>query len=174
MDVTPSSEDREAPLYDPLIEFMARFEGARVINTGEDAFAGLSTDEALIKHIVDGIKKDLNLRLENALKERGPLSIVNDVLLEGMRQVGELFGSGKMQLPFVLQSAEVMKTAVAFLEPHMPKADVGQERGSILLATVAGDVHDIGKNLVDIIKQRVPRGQHRHQAADWRHLGGGP
>ena len=79
-----------------------------------------------------------------------PLAIVNDVLLAGMREVGELFGRGEMQLPFVLQSAEAMKTAVAYLEPHMPKVE-GQHKGRIVLATVKGDVHDIGKNLVDII-----------------------
>ena len=130
---------------------MARFETVKAVATGEDPFGGLSLEESLVKHIVDGVKKGLETRLTAMLETRPALSIVNDVLLEGMRQVGELFGAGKMQLPFVLQSAEVMKTAVALLEPHMPKADAGQERGSILLATVAGDVHDIGKNLVDII-----------------------
>ncbi len=130
---------------------MERFDGARAISTSEDAFAGLSPEESLIKHIVDGVKKGLETRLMAMLEIRPALEIVNDVLLEGMRRVGELFGAGKMQLPFVLQSAEVMKTSVAILEPHMPKADAESERGSILLATVAGDVHDIGKNLVDII-----------------------
>ena len=130
---------------------MARFEGARAVSTGEDAFAGLSPEEGIIKHVVDGVKKGLETRLAAMLETRPAFEIVNDVLLEGMRRVGELFGAGKMQLPFVLQSAEVMKASVAILEPHMPKADAGSERGSILLATVAGDVHDIGKNLVDII-----------------------
>ncbi len=137
--------------YDPLVAFMARFETVKAVATGEDPFAGLSPEEALVKHVVDGVKKGLETRLLAMLETRPALSIVNDVLLEGMRRVGELFGAGKMQLPFVLGSAEVMKTAVALLEPHMPRADAESERGSILLATVAGDVHDIGKNLVDII-----------------------
>src|SRR5262249_49071312 len=81
---------------------------------------------------------------------RPALEIINDTLLSGMKTVGELFGSGQMQLPFVLQSAEVMKTAVAHLEPHMEKSD-DDGKGRIVLATVKGDVHDIGKNLVDII-----------------------
>src|SRR5476651_824542 len=84
------------------------------------------------------------------MKTHPPLFIINDILLSGMKVVGELFGAGKMQLPFVLQSAETMKKAVAYLEPFMEKAD-GQEKGKIVLATVKGDVHDIGKNLVDII-----------------------
>ena len=96
------------------------------------------------------MKKSLEVRLEGALESYTPLAIINDILLDGMKTVGELFGSGKMQLPFVLQSAEVMKTAVRFLEPLMEKKE-GSEKGSILLATVQGDVHDIGKNLVDII-----------------------
>ncbi|KPC95705.1 methionine synthase, partial [Streptomyces sp. NRRL F-6602] len=90
--------------------------------------------------------------LDEALTERPALDIVNDTLLDGMKVVGELFGSGQMQLPFVLQSAEVMKDAVAHLEPHMEKAEGDEEgKGTIVLATVRGDVHDIGKNLVDII-----------------------
>src|SRR5437016_5028038 len=85
------------------------------------------------------------------MKKYGPLDIINQILLDGMRVVGDLFGSGQMQLPFVLQSAETMKAAVKYLEPFMPKADVGTHKGRIVLATVKGDVHDIGKNLVDII-----------------------
>lgn len=129
---------------------MARFENVRAVDSSVDPFEGLSADDKLRKHIVDGIKKSLEAHLEEALVGRTPLEIINEVLLDGMKTVGELFGSGKMQLPFVLQSAEVMKTAVRFLEPRMEKSD-STERGSILLATVAGDVHDIGKNLVDII-----------------------
>jgi 5-methyltetrahydrofolate--homocysteine methyltransferase len=136
--------------YDPLIELIARFENVKAADSGADPFEGLSIEEALKKHIVSGIKKGLDARLLTALETYTPLQIINDVLLDGMKTVGELFGAGKMQLPFVLQSAEVMKTAVAFLEPRMEKTE-GQEKGSILLATVAGDVHDIGKNLVDII-----------------------
>lgn len=136
--------------YDPLIELMARFENVRVASSGEDAFAGLSVEDKLKKHIIDGVKKNLEKNLDEALEGYPPLAIINDILLDGMKTVGELFGAGKMQLPFVLQSAEVMKAAVRHLEPLMEKVE-GAEKGSILLATVAGDVHDIGKNLVDII-----------------------
>ena len=100
--------------------------------------------------IVDGDRKGLADELDEALRTNEPLSIINNVLLDGMKVVGELFGAGKMQLPFVLQSAETMKAAVAYLEPHMERIE-GQEKGTIVLATVKGDVHDIGKNLVDII-----------------------
>ncbi|MCW5935946.1 MAG: B12-binding domain-containing protein [Fimbriimonadaceae bacterium] len=136
--------------YDPLIELMARFENVRAVDTGTDPFAGLSVEETLQKHIVEGIKKNLDSHLEAALEKYEPLQVINEILLSGMKTVGELFGAGKMQLPFVLQSAEVMKAAVRYLEPKMEKVE-GSEKGSILLATVAGDVHDIGKNLVDII-----------------------
>ncbi|MGP2443113.1 B12-binding domain-containing protein, partial [Streptomyces sp. JW3] len=97
-----------------------------------------------------GERNGLEADLDAALAARPALEIVNEVLLDGMKVVGELFGSGQMQLPFVLQSAEVMKTAVAYLEPHMEKTD-DDGKGTIVLATVRGDVHDIGKNLVDII-----------------------
>jgi 5-methyltetrahydrofolate--homocysteine methyltransferase len=136
--------------YDPLIELMARFENVKAASTAANPFEGLSVEDTLKKHIVDGIKKNLESHLDAALETYEPLQIINDILLDGMKTVGELFGSGKMQLPFVLQSAEVMKTAVRYLEPLMEKVE-GSEKGSILLATVAGDVHDIGKNLVDII-----------------------
>ena len=110
----------------------------------------LPLDERLQRRIVDGERNGLEADLAEALQTRSALAIINDTLLEGMKTVGDLFGSGQMQLPFVLQSAEVMKLAVAHLEPHMEKADtVG--KGTIVLATVKGDVHDIGKNLVDII-----------------------
>ena len=100
--------------------------------------------------IVDGDRKGLTDELDEALMTLPPLDIINNVLLDGMKVVGELFGAGKMQLPFVLQSAETMKAAVAYLEPFMERVE-GQEKGTIVLATVKGDVHDIGKNLVDII-----------------------
>lgn len=135
--------------YDPLIEFMARFENVASVAVG-DPLEGLTIEERLKKHIIDGIKKNLDRDIAQALESYSALIIINDILLDGMKTVGELFGAGKMQLPFVLQSAEVMKAAVKLLEPHMEKSE-GLERGSILLATVAGDVHDIGKNLVDII-----------------------
>ncbi|MBX3112801.1 MAG: B12-binding domain-containing protein [Fimbriimonadaceae bacterium] len=143
------SDDRQVS-YDPLVAFMAKFENVKGVDTSVDPFAGLSIEDCLKKHIVDGIKKNLDSRIQVALETYSPLAIINDILLDGMKTVGELFGAGKMQLPFVLQSAEVMKAAVRQLEPLMDKVE-GSEKGSMLLATVAGDVHDIGKNLVDII-----------------------
>ena len=144
------NQDQRTCTYDPLVEFMARFENVKAIDTSTDPFDGLSIEDRLKKHIIDGIKKNLDAHLEQARGIYPPLSIINDILLDGMKTVGELFGAGKMQLPFVLQSAEVMKAAVRHLEPFMERVE-GAEKGSILLATVAGDVHDIGKNLVDII-----------------------
>src|SRR5439155_14107505 len=110
----------------------------------------LPIEEKLKQHIIDGEKRNLTQHLDEALKKYPALEIINTILLEGMKVVGELFGSGQMQLPFVLQSAETMKAAVAHLEPHMEKVE-GSSKGKIVLATVRGDVHDIGKNLVDII-----------------------
>lgn len=147
--MSEDSADRTCT-YDPLIALMARFENVKATDTSVDPFEGLSVEDTLKKHIVDGIKKNLERHLDDALPHHPPLAIINDILLDGMKTVGELFGAGKMQLPFVLQSAEVMKAAVRHLEPLMEKVE-GSEKGSILLATVAGDVHDIGKNLVDII-----------------------
>jgi len=147
--MTPEPEELTCS-YDPLIELMARFENVKAVDTGADPFDGLDVEDTLKKHIVDGIKKNLERHIDDALETYAPLAIINDILLDGMKTVGELFGAGKMQLPFVLQSAEVMKAAVRYLEPMMEKVE-GAEKGSILLATVAGDVHDIGKNLVDII-----------------------
>jgi 5-methyltetrahydrofolate--homocysteine methyltransferase len=132
---------------------MRLFEGvsAASVRAGKaEELAGLPLEERLRRRIVDGERGGLEADLDEALGVRPALEIINEVLLEGMRTVGELFGSGQMQLPFVLQSAEVMKAAVAYLEPHMEKAE-GQGKGTIVLATVKGDVHDIGKNLVDII-----------------------
>ena len=149
MSDSPNNPDRVC-VYDPLIELMARFENVKAETSTADPFTGLAIEEALQKHIVNGIKKGLEDRLDQALTQYSALQVINEVLLEGMKTVGELFGAGKMQLPFVLQSAEVMKSAVRYLEPHLERLD-GDQRGSILLATVAGDVHDIGKNLVDII-----------------------
>lgn len=140
-------------IYDPLQRFLALFEGITSSSRKSRAeeLAELPIKDRLVRRIIEGEKKGLAEDLEEA---RGlgltPLSIINDYLLTGMKEVGELFGRGEMQLPFVLQSAEVMKMAVSLLEPYMEKVDT-QERGAILLATVKGDVHDIGKNLVDII-----------------------
>jgi 5-methyltetrahydrofolate--homocysteine methyltransferase len=136
--------------YDPLIEFMACFENVAPVKTSESDSSLLPVEERLKRHIVDGVKANLTVNLDIALEKHAPIDIINNILLDGMKVVGDLFGAGKMQLPFVLQSAEVMKAAVSYLEPLMEKVE-GDERGSILLATVAGDVHDIGKNLVDII-----------------------
>ena len=140
--------------YDPLQEFLQLFEGVELAasrNIRASELAALPLRQRLERRIIDGEKVGLTDDLDSAMSEGiSPLSIINDHLLEGMKIVGELFGKGEMQLPFVLQSAEVMKSAVAYLEPHMEKtSDAG--RGRMLLATVKGDVHDIGKNLVDII-----------------------
>ena len=140
--------------YDPLQEFLQMFDGVELAtskNARAEALAALPLFDRLQRRIVDGEKVGLENDLTAALEQgTPPLEIINSYLLEGMKEVGELFGKGEMQLPFVLQSAEVMKTAVAILEPFMEKT--GDEgRGTMLLATVKGDVHDIGKNLVDII-----------------------
>lgn len=145
--------DRRAEGYDPLQKLMELFEGVNMksMKAGKaEELLALPLDERLQRRIIDGEKNGLEADLNEALESRPALDIVNDTLLEGMKVVGELFGSGQMQLPFVLQSAEVMKTAVAHLEPHMEKSD-SEGKGTIVLATVRGDVHDIGKNLVDII-----------------------
>ncbi|MFE1783146.1 methionine synthase [Streptomyces sp. NPDC059506] len=145
--------DRRSEGYDPLQRFLELFEGAtaKSLRAGKaEELAALPLEERLKRRIIDGERNGLEADLDAALAERPALEIVNEVLLEGMKVVGELFGSGQMQLPFVLQSAEVMKTAVAHLEPHMEKTDE-DGKGTIVLATVRGDVHDIGKNLVDII-----------------------
>ncbi|HEX4019457.1 MAG TPA: methionine synthase [Frankiaceae bacterium] len=147
--------DRRRADYDPLTHFLDLFSG--ITSTGDakatraQELAALPLSERLERRIVDGERTGLEADLDEALATRPALEIVNDTLLSGMKTVGELFGSGQMQLPFVLQSAEVMKTAVAYLEPHMEKSDDGEGKGTIVLATVKGDVHDIGKNLVDII-----------------------
>ena len=140
--------------YDPLSKFLELFDGVEVKSnklTRAAELAALPLTERLERRIIDGEKVGLEADLFEAMNSGiKPLAIINDHLLSGMKVVGELFGKGEMQLPFVLQSAEVMKTAVAILEPHMEKTE-DEGRGSILLATVKGDVHDIGKNLVDII-----------------------
>ncbi|MFJ2937541.1 methionine synthase [Streptomyces sp. NPDC087219] len=149
--------DRRREGYDPLQRFLEMFEGAtaKSLKAGKtEELLALPLDERLKRRIVDGEKNGLETDLDEALASRPALEIVNEILLDGMKTVGELFGSGRMQLPFVLQSAEVMKTAVAYLEPHMERTADGEGevgKGTIVLATVRGDVHDIGKNLVDII-----------------------
>ncbi|MBS9533020.1 methionine synthase [Mycobacterium sp. M1] len=146
--------DRRREGYDPLQELMAMFEGVSAASNKETRLAELAALpllERLARRIVDGERNGLEADLDEAMGQKSPLAIINDDLLNGMKTVGELFGSGQMQLPFVLQSAEVMKAAVAYLEPHMEKSEDDAGKGRIVLATVKGDVHDIGKNLVDII-----------------------
>ena len=136
-------------VYDPLGEFTTMFEGKTAKSMKQD-ISILPIEERLKHHIIDGEKIGLEDALKIAMETYPPLEIINNILLDGMKVVGDLFGSGQMQLPFVLQSAEAMKSAVKFLEPFMDKAD-SSDKGTLVLATVKGDVHDIGKNLVDII-----------------------
>ena len=141
--------DRRREGYDPLQKLLEMFADRKLADATVKKRA--DTVEGRLKdRIVDGDRKGLADELDEALTKLPPLDIINNVLLDGMKVVGELFGAGKMQLPFVLQSAETMKAAVAHLEPYMERVE-GQEKGTIVLATVKGDVHDIGKNLVDII-----------------------
>ncbi|HEX3983755.1 MAG TPA: B12-binding domain-containing protein, partial [Acidisoma sp.] len=141
--------DRRREDYDPLQKILEIFAERKLADVGAKKRA--ETVEGRLKdRIVDGDRKGLDEDLAEAMKTYPPLDIINTILLDGMKVVGDLFGAGKMQLPFVLQSAETMKAAVAYLEPYMEKIE-GQEKGTIVLATVKGDVHDIGKNLVDII-----------------------
>jgi 5-methyltetrahydrofolate--homocysteine methyltransferase len=145
--------DRRREGYDPLARLLELFEGvdAAGLKASRAAeLAALPLWDRLKRRVIDGERVGLEADLDAALDQRPALEIVNDVLLDGMKTVGELFGSGQMQLPFVLTSAEVMKASVAYLEPHMARTEESG-RGKIVLATVKGDVHDIGKNLVDII-----------------------
>ncbi|MGB1195252.1 MAG: methionine synthase [Synechococcus sp.] len=144
----------DACVYDPLTELTTLFEGVSTkdARASGPSLADLPVEERLKQHIIDGERIGLEDALNEGLQSYPPLDIVNTFLLDGMKVVGELFGSGQMQLPFVLQSAETMKAAVAFLEPHMEKSDGKRSaKAKFLIATVKGDVHDIGKNLVDII-----------------------
>ncbi len=141
--------DRRRDGYDPLHVFLGLFEGRK----GEEKKVQerhAAVEDRLKQRIIDGDRQGLEPDLEEAMKTHRPLDIINKILLDGMKVVGELFGSGQMQLPFVLQSAETMKKAVSYLEPYMERIE-GQQKGTMVLATVKGDVHDIGKNLVDII-----------------------
>jgi 5-methyltetrahydrofolate--homocysteine methyltransferase len=137
-------------VYDPLTEFTKLFEGVKA-KAAKKASKGETVEERLKNHIIDGEKIGLEDELRLGLEKYPALDIINNILLEGMKVVGDLFGSGQMQLPFVLQSAEAMKAAVRFLEPFMEKKGGATAKGTMVLATVKGDVHDIGKNLVDII-----------------------
>ncbi|MDI9348737.1 MAG: methionine synthase [Candidatus Symbiobacter sp.] len=153
---TSEREAAEALIYnqpknggDPLQDFIALFEG-RNAEAAVKRVRHEAVEDRLKQRIIDGDRVGLDDDLQLAMGKHKPLDIINSILLDGMKVVGELFGSGKMQLPFVLQSAETMKAAVAWLEPYMERVE-GQQKGTIVLATVKGDVHDIGKNLVDII-----------------------
>src|SRR5689334_1584370 len=137
-------------IYDPLTEFTKLFEGVKTKSAAKSS-KGETVEERLKNHIIDGEKIGLEDELKTALEHYSALDIINNILLDGMKVVGDLFGSGQMQLPFVLQSAEAMKSAVRFLEPYMEKKGGATAKGTMVLATVKGDVHDIGKNLVDII-----------------------
>jgi 5-methyltetrahydrofolate--homocysteine methyltransferase len=141
--------DRRREGYDPLQRVLELFADRKAADAVKKT-RGETVEQRLKDRIIDGDRKGLDDELADALKKYPPLDIINTLLLDGMKVVGELFGAGKMQLPFVLQSAETMKAAVAYLEPLMERVE-GQEKGTIVLATVKGDVHDIGKNLVDII-----------------------
>ncbi len=144
--------DRRREDFDPLTAFIELFPDGEAVAGDEVEDENLTLEEKLEKHIIDGEKRNLTDRLDEAMSNGiKPLSIINEILLKGMKVVGDLFGRGEMQLPFVLQSAETMKAAVAHLEPHMDKIDGSSSKGVLVLATVKGDVHDIGKNLVDIL-----------------------
>ncbi len=144
--------DRRREGYDPLHALMAMFEGVSSVAAVKEDRSDWTVEQILRRRIIDGEREGLTDDLDRAMAQGiAPLDIINEILLDGMREVGELFGSGQMQLPFVLQSAETMKMAVSHLEPHMDKAGAATSKGKLVLATVKGDVHDIGKNLVDII-----------------------
>ena len=144
--------DKRTEDHDPLTHFVNLFPEGTEVAADKVEDENLTLEEKLERHIIDGEKRHLTDRLDEAMENgTAPLSIINDILLKGMKVVGDLFGRGEMQLPFVLQSAETMKAAVAHLEPHMEKTEGKNSKGSIVLATVKGDVHDIGKNLVDIL-----------------------
>jgi len=138
-------------VYDPLQELMEYYADKKTEKRDTSNDINLPIEEKLKNRIIDGDKIGIDSELEEGLKKYSALEIINDILLDGMKVVGELFGSGQMQLPFVLQSAECMKTAVKYLEPFMDKVEGDNSKGIVILATVKGDVHDIGKNLVDII-----------------------
>jgi len=140
-------------IYDPLVELTKAFQDLSIkdFKKASSENKNLTLEESLKYHIIDGEKIGLEDQLNKALKKYKPLEIINTFLLDGMKVVGDLFGSGQMQLPFVLQSAETMKFAVSILEPYMETVDEKISNGKLLIATVKGDVHDIGKNLVDII-----------------------
>jgi len=135
-------------IYDPLVELTKSFQDLSIqdFKKASSEYKILTLEESLKNHIIDGEKIGLEAQLNKALNKYKPLEIINTFLLDGMKVGGDLFGSGQMQLPFVLQSAETMKFAVSILEPHMETVDENISNGKLLIATVKGDVHDIGKN----------------------------
>ena len=143
--------DHTDPAYDPLQKLLEVFADVKVHTAVVEDRSDWTVERRLSQRIIDGDRDGLDIDLETALSTTPALDIINDTLLAGMKVVGELFSTGEMQLPFVLQSAETMKMAVAHLEPHMEKTAGSNAKGKLVLATVKGDVHDIGKNLVDII-----------------------
>lgn len=146
-----SSENKKV-IYDPLIELMNYYSSIKFdMKEVKDEDKYKPVEEILKSKIIEGNKINIDIELNEALKKYSAIEIINNILLDGMKVVGELFGSGQMQLPFVLQSAECMKAAVKFLEPYIEKVEENTSKGKMVLATVKGDVHDIGKNLVDII-----------------------
>lgn len=143
--------DERTDDYDPLFALLDYYKSKeKTKSTKVEDTSNKSIEEVLKQRIINGNRVNLEKDLDIALNKYKPLDIINEILLDGMKVVGDLFGAGKMQLPFVLQSAETMKACVRYLEPLMEKAE-GATRGTMVLATVKGDVHDIGKNLVDII-----------------------
>ena len=147
-------DDHPDGAYDPLQTFMELFDGVSAADAKDaraEKLAALPLFDRLAQRIIDGERTGIETDLDAGMKEKDPLAIVNEDLLRGMQTVGELFGSGQMQLPFVLQSAETMKTAVAYLEGFMDAEDSTGSKGTMVIGTVKGDVHDIGKNLVEII-----------------------
>lgn len=146
------STENKKVIYDPLIELMDYYSSIKFDKKEEkDEDKNKPVEEILKSKIIEGDKINIDIELNEALKKYSAIEIINNILLDGMKVVGELFGSGQMQLPFVLQSAECMKAAVKFLEPYIEKVEENTSKGKMVLATVKGDVHDIGKNLVDII-----------------------
>jgi 5-methyltetrahydrofolate--homocysteine methyltransferase len=144
--------DHTDATYDPLQKLLEVFSGVEVVKHEKEDRSGWPVEQRLSQRIIDGDRDGLEADLDEALTAGIPaLSIINDTLLAGMKVVGDLFATGEMQLPFVLQSAETMKMSVAYLEPHMERSEASSTKGRLVLATVKGDVHDIGKNLVDII-----------------------
>lgn len=136
---------------DPLFAFISHFED--VVDNKEEsdaAYEAMNTEEKIASLLIDGDKERMMKILVSAKEEIAPERIVNELLINAMKVVGELFGSGKMQLPFVLQSAEVMKASVDYLNPFLPRKEKSSTT-TLIIGTVKGDVHDVGKNLVDII-----------------------